>query len=106
MFLDARSFLPGLAPERHPAEALAAFIYALSGVRATKGPPLTQNQTARGIELLRLAVPARKYLHGHLDDVAEAVLYAHSQRNEIRGLKRLEKPGRSKYDPPLFAPVV
>ncbi len=105
VFLDARSFLPGLTPDNCPAEALAAFIYAISGVRVTKGPPLTQHQTARGIELLRLAVPARKYLHGHLDDVAEAVLYAHAHRNEIRSLKRLEKPGRSKYDPPLFAPV-
>ncbi|OGQ84683.1 MAG: hypothetical protein A3F90_12190 [Deltaproteobacteria bacterium RIFCSPLOWO2_12_FULL_60_19] len=105
VFLDARSFLPGLAPEKHPAEALAAFIYAISGVRVTKGPPLTQHQTARGIELLRLAVPARRYLNGHLDDVAEAVLYAHLHRDEIRGFKRLDKPGRSKYDPPLFAPI-
>jgi tyrosine phenol-lyase len=105
VFIDVKSFLPALAPERHPAEALAAFIYAASGVRATKGPPLTKNQIERGIELLRLAVPARRYLAGHMDDVAEAVLYAYSHRDEIRGLKRVEKPGRSKYDPPLFAPA-
>ncbi len=105
VFIDARSFLPAMAPEHHPAEALAAFIYAISAVRATKGPPLTQNQSARGIELLRLAVPARRYLQGHMDDVAEAVLHAYSHRDEIRGLKRIEKPGRSKYAPPLFAPV-
>ena len=105
VFIDARGFLPGVPPERYPAEALAAFIYATSGIRATKGPPLTQNQTARGIELLRLAVPARRYLQGHMDDVAEAVLYTYSHRDEIRGLKPAEKPGRSKYDPALFAPV-
>jgi len=105
VFIDARSFLPAIPPERHPAEALAAFIYAFSGVRATKGPPLTKNQIERGIELLRLAVPARKYLEGHMDDVAEAVLYAYSHRGEIRGLARVEKPERSKYDPPVFAPA-
>jgi tyrosine phenol-lyase len=105
VFIDARSFLPGVPPERHPAEALAAFIYAISGIRITKGPPLTQSQTARGIELLRLAIPARRYLQGHMDDVAEALLYAYSHRDEIRGLRPAEKPGRSKYDPPLFAPV-
>jgi len=105
VFIDAKSFLPAMPPERHPAEALAAYIFAVSGVRATKGPPLTKNQIERGIELLRLAVPARRYLAGHMDDVAEAVLYAYSHRDEIRGLQRVEKPGRSKYDPPLFAPA-
>jgi len=103
VFIDARTFLPSLPPERHPAEALAAFLYAVSGVRATKGPPLAKSQAERGVELLRLAVPARRYLAGHMEDVVEAVLYAYSHREEIRGLQRIEKPGRSKYDPPLFA---
>jgi tyrosine phenol-lyase len=105
VFIDARSFLPDVAPEHHPAEALAAYIFAISGIRATKGPPLTQQQRERGVELLRLAVPARRYLQGHMDDAAEAVLYAHAHRSEIRGLKQVEQPGRSKYDPPLFALV-
>jgi len=105
VFIDAKSFLPRIPPEHHPAEALAAFIYSISGIRITKGPPLAQSQIARGIELLRLAVPARRYVQGHMDDVVEALLYAHSRRDEIQGLKRIEKSGRSKYDPPLFEPV-
>ncbi|HEY2991015.1 MAG TPA: tryptophanase [Candidatus Binatia bacterium] len=105
VFIDAKSFLPAMPPEEHPAEALAAFIYAVSGIRVTKGPPLTRQQIERGMDLLRLAVPARRYLQGHMDDVAEAVLYAYSHRDEIRGLKQVEKPGRSKYDPPLFTPA-
>ncbi|MFQ5853208.1 MAG: tryptophanase [Candidatus Binatia bacterium] len=105
VFIDARAFLPVVPPQSHPAEALAAYIYSVSGVRATKGPPLTHSQTARGIELLRLAVPAHRYLQGHMDDVADAVLFAFSHRGEIRGLKRIEREGRSKYDPPLFTPL-
>lgn len=105
IFIDAHSFLPRIPPEHHPAEALAAFIYAVSGVRATKGPPLTESQIERGINLLRLAVPARRYLQGHMDDVAGAVLLAYSRRDEIKGLKRIEKAGRSRYDPPLFARI-
>jgi tryptophanase len=58
-----------------------------------------------GIELLRLAVPARKYLRGHLDDVAEAVLYAYTHRSAIRGLRRSEDPARAKYDPAHFFPL-
>lgn len=105
VFIDAKSFLPEMPPEHHPAEALAAFIYAISGVRATKGPPLTQSQRQRGVDLVRLAVPARRYLQGHMDDAAQAVSYAFAHRREIRGLEQVEKPGRSKYDPPLFAPI-
>ncbi|HXL09685.1 MAG TPA: hypothetical protein VN966_05655 [Candidatus Bathyarchaeia archaeon] len=59
-----KGFLPQVPPESFPAAALAAFIYYVSGIRVTKGPPLAASQTARGAELLRLAVPARRYLPG------------------------------------------
>jgi tyrosine phenol-lyase len=102
VFLDLKKFLPDLPPEKFPAEALAAFLYQLAGIRVTKGPPSAPGQRALDIELLRLAVPARKYLSGHLDDVAEAILLAHAHRNEIRGLQRIDDPARAKYDPPHF----
>ena len=102
VFIDLDQFLPHLAPEQFPAEALAAFMYQISGVRVTKGSPPAPSQAAKGIHLLRLAVPARKYLRGHLNDAAEAVLYAYANRKEIRGLKKLEDPKRSKYDPAQF----
>jgi tyrosine phenol-lyase len=102
VFIDLKAFLPHLAPEQFPAEALAAFLYEISGVRVTKGPPAAPSQVAKGIQLLRLAVPARKYLRGHLDDAAATILHAFAKRNEIRGLKRLDDPARSKYDPPHF----
>ena len=66
--------------ESFPAEALAAFIYYVSGIRVTKGSPLAASQTARGVELMRLAVPARRYLPGHMNDVAEAVQYIYARR--------------------------
>jgi tyrosine phenol-lyase len=105
VFIDTKRLLPHVPPDNHPAEALAAFIYHISGIRVTNSPPLAPSQTARGIELLRLAVPARRYLQGHMDDVAEAILYSYSHRDEIEGLKRLEMPGESKYQPSRFAPL-
>lgn len=105
VFIDIKKFLPHVAAENHPTEALAAFLYLVSGIRATKGPPPAPSQVERGVDLLRLAVPARKYVQGHMDDAAEAVLYAYAQRNEIKGLKRLDKPGRGKYDPAHFEKV-
>ena len=105
VFIDAKSFLPHVPAESFPVEALAAFIYHMSGIRTTKGPPLAPSQNARGVELVRLAVPARRYLQGHMDDVAEAIQYAYARRDDIKGLKRVEKPGRSRFEPALFAPV-
>jgi tyrosine phenol-lyase len=105
VFLDVKKFLPHLAAEQFPAEALAAFLYRISGIRVTKGPPLAPSQVARGTDLLRLAVPARKYLPGHLDDTATAVIQAFDHRSGIKGLKRVEDPIRSKYEPAHFIPL-
>ena len=102
VFIDVNKFLPHMAAEHFPAEALAAFIYQRSGIRVTKGPPAAPSQTARGISLLRLAVPARKYLQGHLDDIAAALRYAFAHRNEIGGLSKINDPERSKYAPAHF----
>ncbi len=102
VYIDLKNFLPHVPPDHHRAEALAAFVYGVSGIRVSKGPPPAASQVARKIELLRLAVPARKYLQGHMDDVAEVFLYAFAHRDEIKGLKRLDVPGRFKYDPAFF----
>jgi tryptophanase len=102
VFIDLNEFFAPSGPEPFAAEALAAFVYQKSGIRISKGPPLAPSQVARGVELLRLAVPARKYLNGHMDDVANAVGYAFAQRNEIRGLQKIDDAARSKYDPAHF----
>ena len=88
MFIDLKKFFAGSAPQAFGAEALAAYVYLKSGIRLTKGPPLAPSQAARGVELLRLAVPARKYLNGHMDDVANALRDAYAHRHEIKGLKK------------------
>ena len=103
VFIDVARFMTHVARANFPAEALAAYVFESSGVRLTKGPPPAPSQTARGVELLRMAIPARRYLQGHLDDAAEALLHAYAHREEIKGLKRIEQPGRPKYAPALFA---
>jgi tyrosine phenol-lyase len=102
VFIDVKAFMAHVPPDQYPAEALAAFVYLTSGIRVTKGPPLAPSQVERGTDLLRLAVPARKYLQGHMDDIAQAILYAYAKRHEITGLKRIEDPTRSKYEPAHF----
>jgi len=106
VFVDLKNFMPQFPTGQFPAEALAAFVYLHSGIRVTKGPPLAPSQLAHGTELLRLAVPARKFVQGHMDDIASALRYAIAHRDEIEGLKRLDEPARSKYDPAHFTPLV
>ena len=103
IFLNMKRFLPHLSADQHPAEALAAFVYEIAGIRLTKGPPAAPSQTARGIELLRMAVPARKYLQGHMDDIAEALLYTYAKRSEIKGLRLVEDATRTKYEPAYYS---
>jgi tyrosine phenol-lyase len=102
VFIDLKKFFADCPAPPFAAEALAAWVYLQSGVRLTKGPPLAPSQVARGAELLRVAVPARKYLNGHMDDVAEALREAYAQRREIKGLKKIDDAARSKYDPAHF----
>jgi tyrosine phenol-lyase len=102
VFIDLKQFFAGNTPPAFGAEALAAEIYLKSGIRITKGPPLAPSQAARGAELLRLAVPARKYLNGHMDDVANALRDAYARRQEIKGLKKVDDAMRAKYDPTHF----
>jgi tryptophanase len=105
VFIDVGRFLPHVPKENFPAEALAAFVFEVSGVRLTKGPPLAPSQVARGVELLRVAIPARRYLLAHMDDAAAALLHAYAHRDEIKGFRRIEKAGRPKFAPALFAPL-
>lgn len=102
VYIDVCSILPAMSDEHFPAEALAAYVYVISGIRITKGPALTREQRDRGLNLIRLAVPSHRYLPGHFDDVAAALHCAFERRGEIRGLRPIESPGRSKYGPPLF----
>ena len=102
VFIDLNKFFAGSMPQPFVAEALAAHVYLKSGVRITKGPPLAPSQAARGAELVRLAVPARKYLNGHMDDVAHALRDAYAHRHDIRGLEKIDDAARSKYDPAHF----
>jgi tyrosine phenol-lyase len=105
VFIDMGRFMAHVARENYPAEALAAYVFEASGIRLTKGPPLAPSQTARGMELLRIAIPARRYLQAHLDDVAAVLLHAYSRRETIKGLIRVLDPGRSKYAPARFTPL-
>jgi len=40
-----------------------------------------------------------------MDDIVAALNYVYQHRSEIKGLRKIDDPSRSKYDPAHFAPL-
>ena len=112
VFLNARAFLPHLPQEQLPAQALAARIYADSGVRAMErgivsaGRDLkTGHEHKSGLELVRLTLPRRVYTQTHLDYVAESLAATYRRRQEIGGLRFAHEPKYLRFFQARFEPA-
>ncbi len=88
VYLDARAFLPHIAPEQFPGVALAAELYLEGGIRSVEIGTLMFGKAAT-MDLVRLAIPRRVYTQSHVDYVVEIILEVWNKRESIRGLKLL-----------------
>lgn len=112
IFLDALEFLPQIAREQFPAQALAAALYVDSGVRAMergavsagRDPQTGENRYPR-LELVRLTIPRRVYTQAHMDVTAESVASLYEQRDRIVGLRFTYEPKSLRFFQARFAPV-
>ena len=86
IYLDARAFLPHIAPERFPGVALAAELYLEGGIRSVEIGSLMFGAAAK-MDLVRLAIPRRVYTQSHIDYVVEVILEVWKKREAIAGLK-------------------
>ncbi len=88
----------------NPARAVAAHLYAASGVRAAVHDPLFNGHSN---ELLAFLLPKRTYTWLHLQYAAEALKYAISHGSKIRGVERQdhETPSGQYYLNARFSPV-
>jgi tyrosine phenol-lyase len=99
VFLDAAAILPQLSRDELPAQALAAALYAQSGVRAMERgvvsagrDPITRANRTPSLELVRLTIPRRVYTQAHMDVVAESVIDVYEKRDRVRGLSFSYEP--------------
>ncbi len=112
IFLDARRFLPHVEQEQFPAQAIAAALYADSGVRsmergivsAGRDPQTMRNRPPK-LELVRLTIPRRVYTDRHMDVVAESVLHLYEHREDIRGLRMVYEPPSLRFFTARFEPL-
>ena len=86
IYLDARAFLPHIAPQQFPGVALAAELYLEGGIRSVEIGTLMFGDAAH-MDLVRLAIPRRVYTQSHIDYVIEVMLEVWRQRERIQGLR-------------------
>ncbi len=101
VYLDARAFLPHLAPEDYPAWALSLALYLEGGIRGVEigsvmfGKRLDDgSETHAPMELVRLAFPRRVYTQSHFDYAAEVIAEVKARAPEVRGV-RIERQART-----------
>jgi tyrosine phenol-lyase len=99
VYLDAKAFYRHLDQEQFPAQALAAYLYEDSGLRAMERgivsagrDPVTGRNHHPALELVRLTIPRRVYTQAHMDLTAESVAEVYGQRRSARGLRITYEP--------------
>jgi len=113
VFLDAAAILPHVPRSQYPAQALAAALYAESGVRSMERgavsagrDPSTGQDRATRLELVRLTIPRRVYTQAHMDVVAESVIDVYDRRRRVHGLRFTYEPEYLRFFQARFAPMV
>lgn len=99
VFIDGKSFLPHLEPEKFPAQSLTAQLYIESGIRAVELGQSCFGETDEDgnlipakLDLMRLAIPRRVFTKNQLEYVAESVIDLYKNKEKIKGLKRTYAP--------------
>lgn len=103
IFLDAKAFLPHLAPLDYPGIGLVNALYLEGGVRGVelgsvmfgKRNAETGEETPAVMELVRLAFPRRVYTQSHFDYLIEVIEAVWNKRDSI-------KPHRITQQPPFL----
>jgi tyrosine phenol-lyase len=108
VFLDAKRFLPHLAQEEFPAQALAAALYLAGGVRSMERGIVSGqhgDEPYDGLELVRLTIPRRVYTEEHLAYVADVAADVYVRRESVPGLEMTFEPAHLRFFQARFAPL-
>lgn len=110
VYIDARRFLPEMAQNHFPGQALSVALYLEGGVRSCEignvmfGKPNGDGgEDYPALDLVRLAIPRRTYTSRHLDYVAEVAGRVLQQRDQLVGIRITEAPAALRHFTAKFA---
>jgi tryptophanase len=98
VFVDARAWLPHIAPLEYPGQALAVALYELAGIRAVEigtvmfGRHPDGSETPAAMDLVRLAFPRRTYTQSHADYIVESFEELAAMKDSLTGYRIAEEP--------------
>src|SRR6185295_1988158 len=111
VYIDAKSFLPHVPPRRFPGQALVVALYLKGGIRSSEigsvmfGKPAKDGAfAAPDLELVRLALPRRRYTQSHVDRVIEIAAELAGRRGQLRGFEMTERPPHLPHFTARFRP--
>ena len=87
VFIDAEDFCPHLSRAQSPAHALACAIYEHTGIRCTRIGTILKNDRGEPKEIVRLAIPRRRYSLAQMEYIATSIIDLKSRAHEIHGMK-------------------
>ena len=94
IYIDAKRFLPHIAPEQFPGQAIVCAFYIEGGIRSVEiGSVMFGKYDEEGkliappMELVRLAIPRRVYTQSHIDYVIEVAEEVYKRRDSYRGFE-------------------
>ena len=111
LYLDAKSWLSHIPQSEYPGWALNVALYTVGGIRACEigsvmfGKQPDGTEKFSELELVRLAFPRRVYTQSHMDYVCEVLIYLHTVKDKIRGVKIVQQPSALRHFTAKFAPV-
>ena len=92
IYIDAKSFLPHIAPHEYPGQSVVCELYKIGGIRSVEiGSVMFGKYDEKGnivsppMELVRLAIPRRVYTQSHIDYVIECSIELHGNRKSLTG---------------------
>ena len=111
VFVDARRFLPHIAPLQYPGQALAVALYEHGGIRACEigtvmfGLKPDGSEGAAEMDLVRLAMPRRVYTQSHADYLVEVFEEVAARKDRLRGLRIVAQPKQLRHFTARFEPL-
>jgi tyrosine phenol-lyase len=111
VYIDAKSFLPHVPPRRFPGQTISIALYLEGGIRACEigsvmfGKPASDGGfAAPDLELVRLAMPRRRYTQSHVDRMLEIAADMAKRRDRLRGFEMIERPPHLPHFTAKFRP--